>query len=145
MLTEKETQATVQRVTDDIEIAPFVEPTHKVHHDQHVEYTHELPDDTSEATSRSLIRVVPLAYGGLLGGLVDNMLLGVSVGATASAAFDLHMGEHSIARPAWQWLVNKACPAVAAAANGLAAIIGHLGLKSLATALSRVRCGVVRH
>ena len=145
MLTEKETEATAQRVTDDIEIAPFVEPGHRVHRDQHVEYTHELPDDTSEATSRSLIRVVPLAYGGLLGGLADNMLLGLSVGATASAAFDLHMGDNSIVRPTWQWLLTKTCPAVAAAANGLAAIIRHLGLKSLATTLSRVRCGVVRH
>jgi hypothetical protein len=144
MSTDKATEPMARSVTEEIEIAPFVEQQHGSHHDQYVEYTHELPEDTSEATSRSLIRVVPLAYGGLLGGLADNMLLGMAVGATACAAFDLHMGENSLFRSTWQWLVARLCPAVAATANGLSALVGRLGLKPLATALGRVRCGATR-
>ena len=55
------------------------------------------------------------------------------------------MGDNSIVRPTWQWLLTKVCPAVAAMANGLAAIIGQLGLKALATTLRRLRCGVAQH
>jgi len=143
MLTDEKTESMARSVTEEIEIAPFVERQHVTHHDQYVEYSHDLPEDTSEATSRSLVRVVPLAYGVLLGGLADNMLLGLSVGAMASAAFDWHMGDNSIVRPVWQWLFTKVCAAVAATANRLAAVIRRPGLKPLA-ALGRMRCRATR-
>ena len=97
MLTDEKTESMARSVTEEIEITPFVERQHVTHHDQYVEYSHDLPEDTSEASSRSLVRVVPLAYGVLLGGLADNMLLGLSVGAMASAAFDWHMRTSPVA------------------------------------------------
>ena len=60
-----------------LEIVDFPALDDKTHHDQYVEYSHELSEDSAEATSRALVRFVPLAYGGLLGGLTEAMPLGI--------------------------------------------------------------------
>lgn len=143
MLSKDPNEPTAQQVTDDIEIAPLPETQHSPHHDQHVEYTHELTDDASEATSRWLIRIVPFAYGGLLGALAENFALGLALGGLASAAFDLHMGENSVLRPASRGLFDRGCPLIAAMAGGLATSIRRLGLRPPAI-LGRVDCGTAR-
>jgi len=128
MLTDPDTDKVVRKVTDELEVDPFVEPADRIHHDRHVHHTHELHHETSEATSRALIRVVPLAYGALLGGLADSLALGLAAGMTVSMAFDLFMGNNSLVRGLSRRLFGKMCPTIAALAHGLANLITRLGL-----------------
>lgn len=67
--------------------------------DQYVHYTHEMTDDTAEASARFLIRGVPLVYGALLGGLIGNLFLGVCLGIALMVGLDMRMGEQSFFRP----------------------------------------------
>ena len=64
----------------------------------HGRYTHELPEETNEALSRALVRIVPLVFGALLGSLGDSVAIGVSAALAISLAFDWSMEEHSIVR-----------------------------------------------
>jgi hypothetical protein len=137
MKNQQESDEVPSEVTDAIEVDEFVPTLDRSHHDQHVRYTHQLPEDDAEATSRALVRVVPLAYGGLLGGLSDNLLLGLSGGVALSAAFDLYMGRDSVVRA----LFKSACRAIAAASQRLADAIARRGLK-VPSALRAMRCGV---
>jgi hypothetical protein len=98
------------------------------HVDQYVHHSHQLPEEASEATSRNLVRVVPLVYGGLLGGLGENLAFGLVSGVALGAAFDLYMGEHSIVRGLSRGLLAPACPAVAAVARLLSRLIQRLGV-----------------
>ena len=74
---------------DKVEIDELVESTH---------HAHELPNESSELASRVLMRIVPLVYAVLLGGLADSLLLGLSVGLVLSVVFDLYMDSHSLVR-----------------------------------------------
>ncbi|MBT8430276.1 MAG: hypothetical protein KJN79_10230 [Gammaproteobacteria bacterium] len=96
MLTDKKVDEVAPVVTDELEVDAFVAPSNRAHHDRYARHTHELPEESSEATSRALIRVVPLVYAVLLGGLADSLLLGLSAGVILSAAFDLSMGAKSL-------------------------------------------------
>ena len=49
---------------------------HHAHVDQYAQIAHELPESTAEALSRTIIRVVPLAYGVLFGLLIDRLWQG---------------------------------------------------------------------
>lgn len=68
--------------------------------DQHGHYTHELPEYTSEAFSQWLIRLVPLVYGALIGGLGDHLAIGLVIGGAISLAFDFSMDDDSLLRSA---------------------------------------------
>lgn len=83
---------------DEIELNEFEAPQDSQHHDQFGQYTHRLSDDAAEASTRVLVRLVPLAYGALLGGLAGDMLLGLSAGLALCIAFDLYMGRRSLVR-----------------------------------------------
>lgn len=135
MLTKKDAEPVVHKVTDQVELDEFVKPHDRAHHDIYARQSHELPDDVTEAASRALIRVVPLAYGGLLGGLADSIALGVSVGLIVSMALDLNMGEKSMLRALSQGL----CPVVARLAHLLARLIRRFGFAAPA-ALGDMRC-----
>lgn len=128
MSTEQRNEGQARDVTGAIEIDDFVAPGDGVHHDQRPHYSHELPEEASEATSRALVRVVPLAYGALLGGLSDNLPLGLAAGGAVSIAFDLSMGRDSMVRGLGHGLYNRLCPAVAATAHGIAGVLERLGL-----------------
>ena len=67
-----------------------------VRHDQYVQYNHEMTDDTAEASARTLIRMVPLVYGGLVGGIMGVVPLGLAIGLATTMALDIKMGRHSI-------------------------------------------------
>ena len=121
--------------------APRDEPAPPIHRDQHVEYTHELPEGTAEAVSRALIRIVPLIYGGLLGHLGGNMALGLLLGFASAAAFDLYMGNKSILRNHGRWAAVYLCPRLVAVAHGLAGLIQRLGGRA-PDFLRRLHCGV---
>jgi len=135
MLTEKEAEFVVKDVTNPVELDEFVESGDRIHHDRYAQQSHELPNEAAEASSRALIRVVPLAYGALLGGLADHVLLGLCVGLMLSLAFDLNMGGKSMARA----LSRGLCLVVARAGRLLAQIIGRLGLAAPAV-LNTLRC-----
>ena len=160
MTDDKETTRTARRATDDIVIDKFVPRTSPVdavdgesevyaartkpvHQDQHLHYTHELPEAAADAVSRVLIRVVPLAYGLLLGGLSDNMPLGLALGAIVSVIADLNLREHSFTRALILSIRNGACPTVAKAAHGLAVVLGRLG-GTTPRSLSQMRCTAIR-
>jgi hypothetical protein len=83
---------------DKVEIDELVGSTHQGHQNRYVHYAHELPNESSELASRVLMRIVPLVYAVLLGGLADSLLLGLSVGLVLSVVFDLYMDSHSMVR-----------------------------------------------
>ncbi len=139
MLTENRRDRVAHRVNDEVEVEAPAKTVDAGNHDQYVHYSHELPDETSEAASRGLIRFVPIAYGALLGALADNLAVGLSIGALLSAALDLAMGEDSIVRPFSRRLFTLACPLLAAAAQALGHALGRLGIAAPAV-LNRVQC-----
>ena len=139
MLTEDKTDTDGRTATEDLEGGEHVATLEPNRGDRYVQYSHELPEDEAEASSRALVRFVPLAYGGLLGGLADNLPLGLAAGVALSAAFDLFMGSNSMLRSLAQSAFPYVCPAVAVMARGLAGAAGRLGLKS-PSAWREMRC-----
>jgi hypothetical protein len=113
----------------------------RVHRDQHAEYTHELTDDASETSARTLVRMVPVVYGASFGVLADNLMFGFSAGLALSLAFDLSMGSHSMLGAAWQGLLRKGCPLIAGAARWSAYAMERLGFPA-PTKLIEMRCRV---
>lgn len=89
-----------------VELDEFAAPRRRPHRDQYVRYSHELPEFSTEAASRMLIRGVPLIYGGLLGDLIDVMPFGLGLGLALSAAFDVNMGRHSLLRGLYRRFVR---------------------------------------
>ena len=73
------------------------------------------------------MRFVPLAYGGLLGGLNDAVLLGILGGLGLSIAFDLYMGKNSMMRAMARRIGTHLCPMVALLARRLATAMQHRG------------------
>ena len=117
-----------------------VEDVAQPHRDQYGQYTHEMPDDTAEASARVLIRAVPLIYGGLLGGLMSNIVLGLSLGLVMTMALDLRMGDKSFFRVILAPVMRRSCPVIGALAPRVARAIEGLGLPVPAV-LRDVRCG----
>lgn len=139
MMTEDQREQMASRAEDDIEVEALAETFDEQHHDQYGHYSHELSDDAAEAASRALIRVVPIAYGVLLGALADNLFLGLSIGLLLSAGLDFWMGDESVVRAIVQRLFPFVCPYVASGAQALAAAIGRLGITPPG-ALSGLQC-----
>ena len=139
MLTENEDEQISGNVTDMIDLDGFVEHTDTHDYDVYANNNHELSDDTSAASARALIRIVPLAYGGLLGGLADSASLGLLSGLTISVAFDLFMGDNSAVRALFQNMLKYACPTIAGGAQMSARIMKKLGLK-VPSRLAEMRC-----
>ena len=112
------------------------------HHDQYVHYTHQMSDETAEASARVLIRLVPLVYGALMGGLYGNLPAGLLLGLVASLALDYRMGGKSLIQPVLRRCAATGCPLVAAAVRGVAATIGAFGLP-VSTTMRQKRCEVL--
>lgn len=109
------------------------------HTDRYAHNAHELPESAAEAVSRSVIRLVPLAYGVLLGVLIDSLLLGLLAGGALSIVLDLFMGGQSLLRAAYRNLATRLCPMLAVLAHTLAAAAAGVGVDRLG-ALRRLRC-----
>ena len=109
------------------------------HRDRHVRYSHEMPDETAEASARTLIRIVPLVYGVLLGGILGNMLLGIAMGSALSIALDMRMKSYSLSLPVLGPLLAPLCPLVNTVAHGLARLLKLLGLRAPAF-LANMNC-----
>jgi hypothetical protein len=139
MLNEDKTNSGGHIATEDLEGVERVVAVETNHRDQYGQYSHELPEDEAEASSRALVRFVPLAYGALLGGLADNLALGLGAGLALSAAFDLFMGSNSMVRSLSQSAFPYVCPAIAPIARGLVRATGRVGLK-LPSAWREMRC-----
>ena len=127
MSTEHNNEQIARRVTDGIEVDDFVPRVAQANHDQHAHYTHELSGDAAEASSRMLMRVVPMAYGIAFGAVSDNLVLGILAGLALSSAFDLSMGSDSLVRSLWSRLLRSACPAVTRLARRAAQLITRFG------------------
>ena len=113
----------------------------RVHDEQCVQYSHEMPLDLQEAIGRFIFRVVPLLYGGMFGALTHEMPIAMTIGALVSMGMDLAMGPRSILRSMAQPMVRGGCPLLAAIARATAHLIRVAGLKP-PPALSDMRCGV---
>jgi hypothetical protein len=117
-----------RRADHDLELEPLAPPVDRSHHDQYAHYTHELTEDSTETSARVLVRIVPLAYGALLGTLSDRLVLGLGAGILLSLAFDLFMGRGSLARSLSRAAVRRLCPAVAGGARLIGRTMRHLRL-----------------
>lgn len=107
--------------------------------DQHADLSHKLPAHATESVSRTLLRVVPLIYGALLGATSQNFWFWVSVSLLCSIAFDLYMGRHSIVRRLLRGARLLVCRIFMALAAALLAPIGWFG-GSLPDAIGQRRC-----
>jgi len=122
-----------------------MEPTEqgngRVHDEQCVQYTHEMPYELKESFGRVIIRLVPLLYGFMFGGLTENMPVSLSIGVLVSTALDLGMGEKSLFLGFFGSLSKRGCPVIAALARVLAWGIGSVGMRA-PKALANMRCGM---
>lgn len=115
--------ADTEQVADEPEMASA-----RRHEDQHAHYTHQMPEELVETSSRVLTRLVPLAYGALLGSLGENLALGFAAGLLLSGVLDFHMRERSLLRSAGRRLYLTGCPMMAMLVRGLAVAMRRLGL-----------------
>lgn len=67
-------------------------------HSQQPRYSHELPEESTDALSRLIVRVVPLIFGTLLGSLAGNLAIGIIAASAIALAFDLSMEDQSLVR-----------------------------------------------
>lgn len=116
-----------------------VGPAERIHDEQCVQYTHEMPYDLQESIGRFVIRVVPLIYGGTFGILMDEMPAALTVGAMVSAGMDLAMGNRSILRNLGRSLLASGCPLLAGIARGLSGGLHVIGIRAPAP-LRDMRC-----
>ena len=121
--------------------AVTIERRRRVHEEQCVQYSHEMPYDLQEAVGRFIFRVVPLLYGGMFGALAHEMPIAMSIAALVSIAVDLAMGPYSILRSMGSPLLRGACPLLAMIVRMTAYLIRIVGFKP-PSALSRIRCEV---
>ena len=128
MLPGEESDQRSHNARDKTETDEYARPRQRIRRGRQVRYTHQLSDESSEVMSRTLIRLVPLAYGVMLGALSDRLWLGLSAGLVSSAAFDVYMGRHSLTRLAFRRLSKIACLMVSVLSGGFAALIGFVGL-----------------
>ena len=110
------------------------------HRDRYVRLSHEMPDDTAEASARMLIRTVPMIYGALLGGVLGNMPIGVSMGFALTVGLDMRMGKNSLFLPLLGPVLSPLCPVIDAIARGLARTLQRFGLP--APSLATMRCRI---
>lgn len=114
---------------------------HHAHVDQYAQIAHELPESTAEALSRTIIRVVPLAYGVLFGLLIDRLWLGLLAGGLLASGLDLYMRDRSVVRAVYHWLRMHLCPAFAVGVQGLLRLAARAGLERARLARG-IRCGL---
>ena len=113
----------------------------RVHDEQCVQYSHEMPLDLQEAIGRFIFRVVPLLYGGMFGALTHEMPIAMTIAVLVSIGMDLAMGPRSMLRSMLRPVVRGGCPLLAAVARATADLIRVAGLKP-PRGLSDMRCGV---
>lgn len=111
----------------------------RVHDEQCVQYSHEMPLDLQESIGRFIFRVVPLLYGGMFGALTHEMPIAMTIGGLVSIGMDLAMGKHSILRSTGSPVLRCGCPVLAAVAHVTARLIRMVGLKA-PRALGDMRC-----
>ena len=116
-----------------------VGPAERMHDEQCVRYTHEMPYDLQESIGRFVIRIVPLLYGGMFGTLMDEIPVALTVGAVVSAGMDLAMGNRSILRNLGRSLFTSGCPLLAGMARGLSGGLNAIGIRAPAS-LRDMRC-----
>jgi len=124
-----------------MEAMDAVETIKRPYQDRYVRYSHQMSEDTAEASARALIRTVPLIYGVLLGGILGNMLIGVSMGSALAVALDLRMGGNSLFLPILGPAFAYLRPLVVGVAHGLAKAFRAVGLPVPAI-LADLHCGL---
>ena len=120
-----------------------VETLNSGHQGRYVQLSHEMPDETAEASARTLIRTVPMVYGVLLGLVLSNFLIGIAMGSVLTIALDMRMGRHSWFLPLLGPLLTPLCPLVDGVSHGLARVLKAIGLPP-PKSLVNMRCGVPR-
>jgi hypothetical protein len=110
------------------------------HEDQYAHYSHQMPDETKEAAGRFIVRIVPLLYGVLLGGLSDHLSVGIVLGLVGSIGLDLRMGEQSLVQPLARRFWRAVCPRAALLVRALVDRLEAAGLQ-VPERLRSLRCG----
>lgn len=138
MYRDDEAIVTAPRVTDEIEIEDFDAMETEGHSEPPRQDAPGLSQAGADAASRTLTRIVPLAYGALLGGLSGHLWLGLSAGLLLAGVFDLFMGRTSLLRGGLRWLKQIACPPLMTMLAALGAVARRLGLP--ASVVHGLRC-----
>ena len=73
-------------------------------------FLHPMSEAAADAMGRTLVRVIPLVGGALLGGHVNHPLMGVLVGLVVATFLDLKLKERSLVRSWLQPLLKYCCP-----------------------------------
>jgi len=120
-----------------------VETLNARYQDRCVQLSHEMPDETAEASARTLIRTVPVVYGILLGVVLSNMLVGIAMGSALTVALDMRMGKHSFFLPLLGPALSPLCPLMDGIAHGLAWLLKAVGLPA-PSFLVNMRCRLPR-
>ena len=128
MLPGDESDRRPEEARDGIGADGHAGPRESIRRERRVRYTHEISAESSEVLSRTLIRLVPLTYGIMLGVLSDHFWFGLSAGLVFSAVFDVYMGSHSMVRFAFRGILKVTCPTVAMVVGRLVSLIGFVGL-----------------
>jgi len=126
-----------------MEATDVVEAIKRPYQDRYVRYSHQMSEETAEAFARTLIRSVPVIYGVLLGGILDNMLVGASMGFALAVALDMKMGKNSFFLPIVGPVLAPLCPLMDGIADRLAKAFGAVGLPVPAI-LADLHCGLRR-
>lgn len=105
MLTNATNGATARRVVEEIEVDEFV-PRGPVPPggDQQTQVERHAFDGYAAVSSRLLIRLLPIAFGILLGSIADNLAIGLVAAIAVSLSFDLSMEDGSIVRALYRYL-----------------------------------------
>ncbi|MCG6967438.1 MAG: hypothetical protein LJE59_13100 [Chromatiaceae bacterium] len=128
-----------RRDQDDPAVSDRRAVARRVHEEQHVHYTHEMSRDTSEASGRFIIRMVPLLYGVLVGSLLADPVPGLLVGSLGFMALDLTMAGNSLLLALLRRCLSAGCPFVAVLVNTLVRGIDVVGLP-VPRQLRDIRC-----
>ncbi|MCB1800309.1 MAG: hypothetical protein KDI82_01345 [Gammaproteobacteria bacterium] len=105
MKTEMTNNDPAAGVTADFNKDASATARHETHtHFRQPHYSHDLPEASTDAFSRVIVRIVPLIFGTLLGSLAGNLAVGITAASAIALAFDLSMEDQSVVRGVWRRL-----------------------------------------
>ena len=91
------------------------------HDDQSTAFEDERSGGFEDRVSTVALQLIFLIHGGIIGGGLDNVVLGLFIGIVASALLDLCMGTQSLVLSFTRYVANKLCSAVTSLAHAFAA------------------------
>mgnify|MGYP001822961316 CR=1 FL=1 len=101
------------------------------------------PGGFEDRVSTLALQLILLTHGSVIGGALDNVVLGLFIGLVASVLLDLCMGAQSLVLALMRYASGKVCSTVTSLAHAIARGISRKGV-SATSSLADVRCGFSR-